>query len=165
MRLTKAQIKIVEKTADELKLQADNQSYSPPCATIIQFPMSWRFKNEILLLLMKTNIGAKVESGFANIDKQQQEYENWRGKVITENNQEEFTLLVDSLKGALYELSDNLHQIAEYANEELITHESTEKEQNTPSAKFLGIKAFIWNLCGKTLKVIVDAVLEKWWPK
>lgn len=166
MKLTKEQIKIIEKTADELKVLADNLSYSPPCATIIQFPPSWCYNKEKLLLLEKTNtnIGDKVERDFAEADKLQQEYESWRDKDITEDNEEEFTLLIDSLKGALYELSDNLHQIAEYANEELITHKPAEKEQNTPSAKFLGIKAFIWKLYEKTLKVIVDAVLEKLWP-
>ena len=41
----------------------------------------------------------------------------------------------------------------------------TEKERKTTPAKRRGIGAWLWKLYEKTLKVIVDAVLEREWPK
>ncbi len=118
MKLMKDQIEAIKKSADELKKWADNQSYNPPCATKVQLSPSWCYKNEILLLLEKTNIGAKVERDFDALDKLHAEYESWRGKALTEDNEEEFTILVDGLKGILYDLSDTLQQIAEKARKE-----------------------------------------------
>ncbi|MBN1804209.1 MAG: hypothetical protein JW837_03055 [Sedimentisphaerales bacterium] len=41
-----------------------------------------------------------------------------------------------------------------------------EPEQNTkPAKRWRKISNFFWKLYEKTLKVIVDAVLEKFWPK
>jgi len=118
MKLTKNEIEAIEQAADELKKWADNQSYNLPCATKVRLTPTWCYKKEILLLCAKTNIGAKVEKDFAAIDKLHAEYESWRGKAITEDNEEEFTILVDSFKGVFYDLSDTLQQIAEEARKE-----------------------------------------------
>ncbi len=40
-----------------------------------------------------------------------------------------------------------------------------ETEQNAVPVKGSKVGNFFWKLYEKTLKVIVDAVLEKWWPK
>jgi hypothetical protein len=76
--LTQKEIKQIEQFSNELKKWADNQSYNPPCATKVQLTPSWRYKKEILLLYTKTNIGAKVEKDFAELDQLHQEYESWR---------------------------------------------------------------------------------------
>lgn len=116
--LTQKEIKQIEQFANELKKWADNQSYNPPCATKVQLTPSWRYKKEILLLCAKTKIGAKVENAFIELDQLHKEYESWRAKTLTEDNEEEFTILVNSLKGTLYGLSDTLNQIAEEAIKE-----------------------------------------------
>jgi hypothetical protein len=118
MNLRKEQIEVIEKAADELKKWADNLSYTPPSATKVGLTPSWRYKKEILLLLAKTNIGDKVERDFDALDKLHAEYESWRGKALTEDNEEEFTILVNSLKGTLYGLADTTQQIAEEARKE-----------------------------------------------
>mgnify|MGYP001068232195 CR=1 FL=1 len=135
MNLTKDEIKQIEQAADGLKKRADNQSYNPPSATIVQLSASWRYKQLILLLCAKTNLGAKVERDFTAINKLHAEYESWRGKTLTEDNEEEFTILVDSLKGTLYDLSETLHCIAQGAREELSREELSETGQKTPPAK------------------------------
>jgi len=89
----------------------------------------------IVLLLEKTSIGARVERDFAALDKLHQEYESWRAKSITEHNDEEFTILVDSIKGTLYDLADTLEQIAQSAIEELGAEKRAETEHNSRSAK------------------------------
>jgi hypothetical protein len=111
MKLMKDQIEAIKKSADELKKWADNLSYTPPSATKVGLTPSLRYKKVILLLCAKTNIGTKVEEEFAALDKIHQECESWRGKDLTEDNEEEFRMLVDSLKGALYDLADTLQQI------------------------------------------------------
>jgi len=116
--LMRDEIRQIEKAASELKKCADNQSYDPPCATKVQLSASWRYKKVILLLLMKTNIVAKVERDFDALDKLHAEYESWRGKAITDDNEEEFTILVDSLRGILYDLSETLQHIAQDAKKE-----------------------------------------------
>jgi hypothetical protein len=118
MKLTGAQIEMITKTANELKKWADNQSYNPPCATRVRLTPSWCYKKEILLLLENTNLGDKVEKDSAALDKLCQDYESWRVKTITGNNKEEFTSLVDELKGVLYGLWETLWQIVEEARQE-----------------------------------------------
>jgi hypothetical protein len=130
MQLTQYEIKQIEKAADALKKWADNQSYNPPPATKVELTPSWCYKKVIMLLLGKANIGSKVEKDFAALDKLHEEYESWRSKSITEDNEEEFTILVDSLKGALYDLADTLWQIAQSAREELVSEKPAETEQN-----------------------------------
>lgn len=70
------------------------------------------------MLCAKTKLGAKVTNDFAELDQLHQEYENWRAKTLTEDNEEEFRLLIDSLKDTLYDLADTLKQIAEKAKKE-----------------------------------------------
>jgi hypothetical protein len=40
-----------------------------------------------------------------------------------------------------------------------------ESGRNATPAKYWGIGDWFWKLYEKTLKVIVDAVFERWWPK
>lgn len=42
---------------------------------------------------------------------------------------------------------------------------STETEQNTASAKYRGIRAWLWKLYEKTVKAFFDSILGKVWPK
>lgn len=112
MKLTKKEIKRIELVSIELKKWVDNQSYNLPSVTKVQLMPSSRYKKVTLLLC------AKVEKDFAELDQLHQEYESWRAKTLTEDNEEEFTILVDSLKGTLYGLSDTLNQIAEEAIKE-----------------------------------------------
>jgi hypothetical protein len=161
MQMTKEQIKVVEKLADELMKCVNNQSYRAPSATIIQLTPSRRYREEMLILLENTNIGAKIERDFNALDKLHEEYESWRFKTITEDNKEEFELLVDSIKGALYDLSDTLNWIAQQVREN-----TCEKDvENAPFAKSGKISRFFWKLYEKTLKVIVDVITERLWPK
>jgi hypothetical protein len=118
MNLTKDEIKQIEQTADQLENWSDKLSYNPPCATKVELTPSRRYKEIITLLLEKTNIGAKVEKDFAALDKLHQEYEGWRSKSITEDNEEEFTILIDSIKGTLYDLAETFRQITEEARKE-----------------------------------------------
>ncbi len=116
--LTQKEIKQIERFANELKKSADNQSYNPPCATKVQLTPSRRYKKEIFLLCAKTKIGAKVENAFIELDKLHQEYESWRAKTLTEDNEEKFRTLVDCLKDTLWDLADTLNQIAENERKE-----------------------------------------------
>lgn len=134
--------KKLEKWADQLKNWADNLSYNLPSATKIELTPSWRYKKVILLLLMKTNVGAKVKRDFDALDKLHAEYESWRGKAITEDNEDEFRILVDSLKGTLYDLADTLQQIADSAREELSSEQPAETERNAIPAKIFNIGSF-----------------------
>lgn len=127
--------KKLEKWADQLENWADNLSYNLPSATKIELTPSWRYKKVILLLLMNTNVGAKVKRDFDALDKLHAEYESWRGKAIAEDNEDEFRILVDSLKGTLYDLADTLQQIADSAREELSSEKPAEPEQNATPAK------------------------------
>jgi len=163
MNLTEDKIKQIKVAAADLKKSADNLTYNPPSTTKVQLSPSWRYKKVILLLRAKTNVGAKVEKDFAELDRLHQEYERWRGKAITEDNEEEFMIMVDSLKGTLYDLADTFRQIAQIAREELVAEEPAETEQKTTPAKFRRLRAWLWKLYEKTLKVIIDAVLERMW--
>ncbi len=137
MKLTKDEIETIEKAADSLEKWADNQSYNPPSATKVELTPSWYYKKVIMLLLGKTNIGSKVEKNFAELDKLHEEYGSWRSKSITGDNEEEFTILVDSFKGALYDLTDTLRQIAQSAREDLVSETSAETQQNATPANHL----------------------------
>jgi hypothetical protein len=48
---------------------------------------------------------------------------------------------------------------------DLVNLKPAETEQETTPAKYWGIGDWLWKLYEKTLKIIVDAVLEKLWPK
>jgi hypothetical protein len=111
-------ISTIRDVAEKLKSWANNLSYTPQSATKIQLSPSLCCKKVILSLCAEPNIGAKVDKGFTALDELHAEYESWRGKALTEDNEEEFTILVDGLKGALYDLSDTLQQIAEKARKE-----------------------------------------------
>jgi len=158
--LTQNEIKQIEQFANELKKWSDNQSYNPPCTTKVQLTPSRRYNKEILLLCAKTKIGAKVENAFIELDQLHKEYESWRAKTLTEDNEEKFRTLVDCLKGTRYDLADTLQQIAQIEREELISEKPAETKQNATPAK-LERESWLWKLYEKTLKVIVDAVLEK----
>jgi len=160
--LTQKEIKQIEQFSNELKKWADNQSYNPPCATKVQLTPSWRYKKVILLLCAKTNIGAKVENIFTELDQLHQEYESWRAKTLTENNEEKFRTLVDCLKGTCYDLADTFQQIAQIYREELSSETPAETERNATPVKSER-ESWLWKLYEKTLKVIVDAVLGKVW--
>lgn len=54
---------------------------------------------------------------------------------------------------------------AEFVRSALKSIRYEEKEQNATPAKYWGIGAWLWKLYERTLKVVVDAVLEKLWPK
>lgn len=123
--------------AKKLENWADNLSYDPPSATKVKLTPSWRYKKLILLLLMKTNVGAKVERDFDALDKLHAEYESWRGKSITEDNEEEFTILVDSFKGTLYDLAVTLQQIAQSLREELSYEKPAEPDSQQSKIGFL----------------------------
>jgi succinate dehydrogenase flavin-adding protein (antitoxin of CptAB toxin-antitoxin module) len=118
--LTQKEIKQIEQFANELKKWADNLSYKRPSHTKVTLtPNSrWRYKKEILLLCEKTNLGAKVEKDFTELDQLHQEYESWRAKTLTEDNEENFRTLVDCLKDTLWDLADTLNQIAQMARKE-----------------------------------------------
>jgi len=119
MSLTQHEIKEIEQVAFELKKWAHDLSYAPPSITKVQLTPTRRYKKVIMLVLAKTNAGAKVEKEFAELDRLHQEYESWRGRSITEDNEEDFTILVDSIKGSLYDLADTLQQLAESARKEI----------------------------------------------
>ena len=118
--LAQKEIKQIEKVSIELKKWADNLSYKRPSPTKVTLTPSsrWRYKKEILLLCAKTNLGAKVEKDFTELDHFHQEYESWRAKTLTEDNEEEFNTLVTNLKGSLYDLANMLNQIAESERKE-----------------------------------------------
>lgn len=119
MNLTQDEIKQIEQVAIELKKRVHDLSYAPPSTTKVQLTPSWRYKKVIMLLLEKTNVGAKVENDFVELDELHHEYESWRSKYIDEDNREAFTILVDSLKGTLYDIAETLQRIAESARKEI----------------------------------------------
>jgi hypothetical protein len=61
-------------------------------------------------------------------------------------------------------LSKHLRHIAEMARKELPTEKAAETEQNATPVK-PERESWWLKLYEKTLKVIVDAVMERWWPK
>ncbi len=169
MKLTEDQIKAIEKAADSLEKWADNQSYNPPSATKVELTPSWCYKKVIMLLLGKTNIGSKVEKDFAALDRLHEEYGSWRSKSITGDNEEEFTMLVDSFKGALYDLADTLRQIAQSAREELVSEKPAETGRDTTPAKHWGIWTWLGKIIEKGLYIFTksfwETLFERMWPK
>ncbi len=151
--------------AEKLKDWADNLSYNPRSTTKVQLSPNWRYKKVILLLLEKTNVGAKVQSDFAELDRLHQEYESWRGRAITQDNEEQFEILVDSFKGTLYDLADTLQQIAQNATDELSAEKPTATAQNAgryiPGRIRILLKKVIekgWHILTKSLS---EALLDK----
>jgi len=169
MNLTKDEIKQIEQTADQLENWSDKLSYNPPCATKVELTPSRRCKEIITLLLEKTNIGAKVEREFDALDKLHQEYEGWRSKSITEDNEEEFTILIDSIKGNLYDLAETFRQITQIAREELCAEKPAGTKQNATPAKLWRIWTFVKKAAEKSWQIFTEsfweAVLDRIWPK
>jgi hypothetical protein len=163
--LTQKEIKQIEQFSNELKKWADNQSYNPPCATKVQLTPSWRYKKEILLLYTKTNIGAKVEKDFAELDQLHQEYESWRAKSITEDNEDKFRTLVDCLKGTLYNIADTFQQIAHISREELSFEMPAETEQDIIPPKrgriWTWVKGFVKEAYRITMRSFFDSAMNK----
>ncbi len=159
--LTQKETKQIEHFAIELKKWSDKQSYNFPSRTKVQLSPTRRYKKEIFLLCAKTNLGAKVEKYFAELEQLHQEYESWRAKTFTEDNEEEFHLLIDSLKGTLYDLADTLNQIAQIYRDELSAETPEEKDQSKSIGKLGWKKALLWKLYDMTVK----SVLEWLWTK
>jgi len=133
--LTQKEIKQIEKLAIVLKKYADNQSYNPPSRTKVQLSPTRRYNKEIFLLCVKTKIGANVEKGFTELDRLHKEYESWRAKTLTEDNEEKFRTLVDCLKGTRYDLADTLQQLAQIERDELSSEKSAETKPENKDAK------------------------------
>jgi hypothetical protein len=111
MAFTKSQIASIEQLARKLKKWADEQPYSPPSSTVVQVSLSWVYKDEILWLLAEIpGLGVKVERDFAELDEQVHAYEGWRGREITEDNELDFRIAVEGLRGTLYDLADTLRR-------------------------------------------------------
>ena len=155
MKLTENEIEAMEQTADELKKCAHDLSYAPPSTTKVQLTPSWRYKKVIMLPLQKTNMGAKVEKQFAELDQLHQEYESWRAKSITDDNEEEFTILVDIFKGTFYDIADKFQQIAQSAREALGYEKPAETKLDITPTKW----GRIWNCIKKIPKWIYILVL------
>jgi len=65
-----------------------------------------------------------------------------------------------------YDIPDDLAKLINAQLPEASKQEkAAETEQNAASAKGSKIGNFLWKLYEKTLKAVVDAVLERWWPK
>lgn len=135
MMLTQNEIKQITQAATKLKKWVDNLTYELPSAKKVQLMPSWRYKKAILLLCAKTNVGAKVVKDFAELDVLHQEYESWRAKTLTEDNEEKFRTVVDRLKGTLYDLADTLQQIAQISRKELSAETPAETKQENNDAK------------------------------
>jgi hypothetical protein len=62
-------------------------------------------------------LGQRVDREFCELDERVQEYESWRCKDITEENELDFRIAVDCLKGTLYDLAKTLTCVAGLARE------------------------------------------------
>lgn len=71
----------------------------------------------------------------------------------------------DSYADSPYEIVMMIYSETLVAVKSDLAEKPAETERNTTPAKYWGIGAFLWKLYEKTLKVIVDAVMEKMWPK
>lgn len=137
MSLTLHEIQSIEHAAKNLKRWANNLSYSPPSPTTIRLLPDIGQDKVILLLLAKMpGVGQEIKKDFKVLYEMHQEIDSWRGKAITDDEWLEFKALVDTLKGAAYNISEELQQIAQNARVEL---KSKERE--------------FWTI-GGTLKVI-----------
>ena len=148
--LTQKEIKQIEHFAIELKKRSDKQSYNFPSRTKVQLSPTRRYKKEIFLLSAKTNLGAKVEKYFAEHEQLHQEYESWRAKTFTEDNDEEFRTLVECLKGTLYDLADTLNQIAE-------------NERKERSQRILKLIFYVTSAAVVFLAALLTCVYLLWW--
>jgi len=167
MTLTFDQVVGIEQLAANLKKWADNLSYSPPSPTIITILPYSEHKKVILWLLSEMPaVGQRVEKDFNELYKTHLKVDSWRGKAITEDNEEEFTILVDSLKGALYDLEETLQQIADRARKEL----SSEKPAETGGKVILSkiwmcikrIPRWLYLLVG-FLAALLTCIYFSWW--
>lgn len=119
MALTANQIAVIEQIATNLKIWADNLSYSPPSPTIITIlPYSEHNKVILWLLSEMPAVGQRVEKDFDELYKMHQKVDSWRGKAITKDESDEFQMLVDQIKGVAYDLVATLQQTAQKAGEE-----------------------------------------------
>jgi len=118
MPLTKSQIASIKELAGKLTKWFDEQPYSPPSKTLIRLSPSALYKDEILILLhAMPGLGQKVDNEFHELDEQVRDYESWRGKEITEKNEDDFDMAVQNLKGALYGLAETLTRVADLAQD------------------------------------------------
>lgn len=68
-------------------------------------------------------------------------------------------------KGFAERLAKKIQHIVEMAREALISEKPAETEQDTTPGGSGKIGIWLWKLYQKTLKVVVDALLERVWPK
>ena len=165
--LAQKEIKQIELVSIKLKKWADNLSYKLPYPTKVTLTPSsrWRYKKEILLLCAKTKMGDKVENAFTELDQLHKEYESWRAKTPTEDNEEKFHTLVDCLKGTRYDLADTLQQIAQIEREELISEKPAETEQDITLPKrgriWTWVKGFVKEAYRIAMRSFFDSVMNK----
>ena len=97
----------------------------------------------------------------------EEEYNNLVEYADSSNaeNGQEIRLFTDFTKRSARYLAEKLQRISQMAKDELTTEKPTEVEQKTTPAKHGRIGTWLWKLYEKTLKVIVDAVFERLWPK
>ena len=109
MALSQKQKREIKQLANNLRERADNLSHSPPSPTIINIlPYDISKKVTLWLLEEKSSIGRKVENDFNTLDQTHAEYESWRYKVVSKDNEEEFQIVVDCLVWTLNDLADTL---------------------------------------------------------
>lgn len=118
MALTPDEIKSIEQVATSLKRWADNLSYEYSPTLIRIGPRLGQDKVALWLLREMPAVGKKVEKDFNVLDEIIGEINSWCGKTITEDELVEFDNLVDTLKGAAYELVETLRDIAKIARKE-----------------------------------------------
>lgn len=71
----------------------------------------------------------------------------------------------DECAQCAHQLVQTLRQVVKAVEEELVNKEPAVTGENASPAKYWGIGDWFWKLYEKTLKVIVDAVMERMWSK
>ena len=166
MALTPDQIKSIEQEATRLKGWADKLSfnYSP---TVVKLSPSFGTDKIVLWLLKEMSaVGQKIQKDYRVLDQSFQEADSRSRKPISnEDEAAEFDNLVNIVRGAAYQLAEDLQEIAQTAREEVTSERAIESKQDATPARSGRIGTWLWKLYEKTLKVIIDAVLERSWPK
>lgn len=158
MALTSDEIKSIEQEVARLEGWADKLSfnYSP---TVVKLSPSFGTDKIVLCLLKEMPaVGQKIQKDYRVLDQLFQEADSRSRKPISNGDEAaEFDNLVNTVTGAAYQLADNLLEIVHIAREDLSIEDSgrTKRER----------EGWLWKLYEKTLKVLVDAVLERVWPK
>lgn len=151
-----------------------NKSYSSLNTLQLKFKVVEDRLRTILICMEASNLpalAARLEQEYGNLIKMTEYFD----KLCKEPNHknikpgdletapQELQISAASFVSLLDEISN---QILSAAEETIKPAEKpAETEQNATSAKGWGIGAFLWKLYEKTLKVIVDAILEKMWHK